>query len=57
MVKIHYFGTEEVKVTCDVDISAVSIHGTLLTERTTMSKRLLLDEKFNGKKDTAMFLL
>ena len=57
MVKIHYFGTEEVQVTCDVDISFVSIHGVQTTRRKTMTKRLLLDEKFDGRKDSEMFSL
>ena len=47
MVKIHYFGTKVVDVSCDVVVKAVSIHGKRLTKNTNMSKRMLLDEDFN----------
>ena len=57
MVKIHYFGTEQVEVTCDVDVVASSINGEVIKERKTMSKRMLLDEGFDGKKGSEMFSL
>ena len=58
MVKIHYFGRDEVVLVFNVDYWVVRNNGKLSKQSREMTKRLLLDENYSREGNSPeMFLL
>ena len=56
MVKVHYYGKQEVVVNCEYVVDYSTLKGVHLEKKFAFEKKVLLDENFDGSENSEMFV-